>query len=90
MSAYATREPPKMSQFDLFAISGYWAISHDRDLNLRIWFSSQNSLFRSSRHANKKKNAANKEIKKRKLYCIIFLECSRVVYTKTIIHLSRE
>ena len=26
---YATREPPKMAQFDWFAISGYWAISHD-------------------------------------------------------------
>ena len=25
----ATREPPKMGQFDWFAISGYWAISHD-------------------------------------------------------------
>ena len=25
---YATREPPKMAQFDWCAISGYWAISH--------------------------------------------------------------
>ena len=26
---YATREPPKMVQFDWFAISGYRAMSHD-------------------------------------------------------------
>ena len=36
---YATREPPKMAQFDWFAISGYWAISRDRDLKLGILFS---------------------------------------------------
>ena len=33
---YATREPPKMAQFHWFAISGYWAISHDLDLKLGI------------------------------------------------------
>ena len=26
---YATREPPKMAQFDWFTFSGYWAICHD-------------------------------------------------------------
>ena len=34
--AYATREPPKMAQFDWFAISGYWAISYDCDRDGRL------------------------------------------------------
>ena len=35
---HATREPTKMAQFDWFAISGYWAISRDRDLKLGMLF----------------------------------------------------
>ena len=31
-----------MNQFDWFAISGYWAISRDPDLKLRILLSLQN------------------------------------------------
>ena len=47
---YATREPPKMAQFNWFAISGYWAIAHDWDLKLGILLI----------NANKNKLTANK------------------------------
>ena len=80
-----------MAQFDWFAISGYWAISQyidlgyqtSQDIKLGILFSLQNVRLRLIKK-NKPLIKTNKSLQK--VLSCLFLECSHVVYTKTIIH----